>query len=215
VHKAGSVQEVIRKGDYEWGYTSKHTSYLLDRTTGLKVITETDRNVVDAGKRQRVTVTLANTGTQPISLRAPKDCALQVMTVDGSAPKDASNFDPHEAADATHARSWTCAGSTADPDADGSIETILLVPGEERAAYSFIAVPDRRETSVFGLCRCSYAGAADPNDPVLQAPLSDLDHVVAPGAAPLIPYIAPTIGAPLGEESIDAFFTPPIGLGPA
>jgi hypothetical protein len=170
--------------------------------------------VFDVGRRHRVTVTLANTGAQPISLRASKDCALEVMAVDGTPPRDASKFDPHDGADAAHAREWTCAGSTADPNAD-EVESILLVPGEERSANAFIAMPERVNVTVFGLCRCSYTGAGDPSDPIVQDPLSELNRVVAPGAAPLVPYIAPTVGAPLSGESIDAFFTPPVGLTPA
>jgi len=204
-------RSVFRHGELEWGYTSRHTAYVLDRSTGLKVITETHRDTFLVGKTHRVTMTLENTGSQPISLRAPKDCSLQVMAFDGATSRDASNFEPQDGPNAADARTWKCAGSTADPDADGATENIVLVGGERRSANALISMTS--DTSVFGLCRCSYVDASDPADPIVQDPLSQLNQVVTPGG--LIPFTAPTLGSPLEARSIDAFFTPPITLGRA
>jgi hypothetical protein len=211
---AGTVAaepKIYRRGDLEWGYTSPHSSYVLDRKTGLRLGTETHDNAFAVGKRHGITVELSNTGKHPISLQAPEGCALQVMGYSGRQPAaDASGFQPRASRDGSQATAWKCAGSNADPRSDEPSENIVLAPGDRRVAITTLVFDKKTSWTVLGLCRCSYVDASQPEPPpVVNDPLRGLNGVTR--TDPLLSFTEPL----MGDADVSGFFAPPIGLRPA
>lgn len=148
-----------REGDLEWGYESEHTAYVLDHSNGLRLETETHTNDFALGEPQRVTLTLSNTGEQPIGISAPRGCALSVAAFhddDGAEkPEDPAAFDPT----GQHARGTNgtqqCAGAEGDPrTTDRSPEKFVLAPGESRTADVQLVLAEEGDWGVLGMCQC-------------------------------------------------------------
>jgi hypothetical protein len=165
------------------GYLTDHTAYILDAKTGLRLQTETYTNDFVAGKDHRVTLTMENTGTKPITFSAAKDCALQVMAFpEGS--KSASVYQAPE--DYSGSFEWVCAGSDADPRTQPFSEDFVLRPGERKVADAYLNLRTAGEWKIGGMCRCSYTRTESVDAPGTKSnPLSELFRRALP--SPLLP----------------------------
>jgi hypothetical protein len=164
------------------GLLSAHTSFVLDPKTGLRLQTEAYTNDFIVGREHRVTLTLENTGTKPVTMSGAKDCQLQVMAYPAGESDSATYQDPDEY---TGNFEWLCAGSQSDPRADALSESFLLAPGERISADAYVALPQPGEWKIVGMCRCSYARVEGASPSPKSDPLSDLFEHALP--APLIP----------------------------
>jgi hypothetical protein len=177
------------------GFLTDHTAFIVDAKTGLRLETETYKNDVIVGKPHRITLTLENTGTKPVTISGAKDCALQALAF-----PDGSNSAPAYDSPETYAGSfeWACAGSDADPRTQPFSEEFVLRPGDRRIEDAYITLRREGLWKIGGMCRCSYsrtetAAAPEPkNDLVSQllgypltAPLMPKEHegrnLVTPG----------------------------------
>lgn len=173
-----SPKDVIEE---ESGFLTDHTAFIRDAKTGLRLQTETYTNEFVVGRDHRVTLTLENTGTKPITFSAAKDCALQVMAFpEGSnsapvyqSPEDHSGFE------------WVCAGSDADPQALPFNEEFVLEPGDRRTADAYLNLRTEGEWKIGGLCRCSYTRRESVQASPKSDPLTELFRRALP--APLLP----------------------------
>jgi hypothetical protein len=164
------------------GFTTKHTSYITDAATGLRLETETYTNTFELDREHRVTLTLENTGRHPISISAAKGCGLQVLGSQKGDPSASASGEPAEYSDDL---AWVCAGSTADPRVAVANERYVLAPGERRVADSFIRLRSVGEWSLVGVCRCTYTQVRPTPVPKDDDPLSDLARRALP--SPLLP----------------------------
>ena len=89
--QATATPKVVRtfhNSSYEWGYTSAHASYVLDKRTGLRFAIDTRAVSVKAGRAHDVTVTLTNTTDKPVGISSQGGCAISVAAWRGSAGND-------------------------------------------------------------------------------------------------------------------------------
>lgn len=181
-----------------WGYSSNHTSHVLDARSGLRLQTETYKTEFGVDEPQRVTVTLENTSKTPIALSSTDGCAMQVMAfpagsqADASAPEDYSgNF------------AWVCAGSDNDPRSAGFDENFVLAPGDRQVADAYVSLPESGAWSVIGICRCTYSKVEQPSPALPKGdPLTDVTNRATQRTlpSPLVP--AKTDGKNLATPSI-------------
>lgn len=155
-----------RDGDLEWGYTSDHTSYALDHSTGLRLETETYTNSFEAGKPYKVTVTLSNTGSRALGIYSPDGCALSVAAFAAAQREnDPAAFDPG-AAETSGSDAWRCAGT--DTRTGGRAQKWLLAPGSSRTRDTDIVLEETGTWGIVGMCRCEIVDAdeaeSDPLD---------------------------------------------------
>lgn len=138
------------------GYPTEHTSVVTDAKTGLRLTTEAYTNTFTVGESYRTTLTLENTGKEPVSVVSPKGCGLQAMAT----PAKGNKGD----------LSWSCAGSEQDPRTPGLDEQRVLAPGERVTADAFVTLATAGEWSLVGVCRCAYEtvepAPVPKNDPV-------------------------------------------------
>lgn len=190
-----------RDGDYEWGYTSDHTAYVIDHRTGLKLVTETYTNTVAVGTPHEVTVTLHNTSDQAIGIYSPDGCALAVGTF-GSA--DEAPFDPAAPRDAS-SEAWRCAGT--DTETGGQAQKWVIPAGSSRTRDAEVVLESAGDWVVFGMCRCEIVSAADGDggdDPLGPLTQFTLQLPTDPEASS---------SPPSGDKSsAHALVTPPIRL---
>jgi hypothetical protein len=163
------------------GFTTKHTSFVLDEKTGLRLQTETYSNIFQVNREHRVTLTLENTGRHPISISAAKGCGLQVMASQNGDPGSMTSGQPAESNDLA----WVCAGSSGDPRVPVTEEQYVLAPGERRTADSMLRLRDEGDWSLIGVCRCTYT-QVHPSSPMPKKDLlSDVARRALP--SPLLP----------------------------
>lgn len=175
------------------GYASEHSSYIVDAKTGLALQTETYTNTFEVGEPHRITLTLENTGRDPIAISGSEGCALQVMAYGEDEP-DSSLLDQPEAR-----FEWACAGSDADPRVRHTGDTYVLRPGERKVADAYIVLPVAGDWQVSGMCRCDYK-RVKPTPVPRSDPLTDITRRALP---------APLLGdQPDGQGLV----TPPIGI---
>jgi hypothetical protein len=164
------------------GLTSLHTAYVIDKTTGLKLTTETYTNDFIAGKAQNVTLTLLNTSANPIVVSGMNNCALAVVATpageDPSAPVCASG------------------GITND--------SVLLAPGGFYTANAAVTLPSAGRWTIVGSCTCSYSDPSQglttkssPFSPLLDKAAPQLDpNKSSPGSG-----VAKLATPPIGVEA--------------
>ena len=179
----GTVEKAAKAGS---GYLTDHTSFIVDKKTGLSLETESYTNAFVTDEAQKVTLVLANTGKYPITITSPKGCGLLVSAVRGGTEIDASL-----------GAASACAGSSADPRTPTADETWVLRPGERRIANAKLTLPTDGAWSVIGKCQCTYKQMG-PTPVPKSDPLGDLTHRALP--------------APLSLEQPDGsnLTTPPI-----
>lgn len=185
------ASKVYRSGNYEWGYTSSHTAYVLDKASGLRLETETHTNDFAVGKPQRVTLTLVNTSSQPLGIYAPNGCALSASAYGD----DGSTADPSELPTSTSGGQTSCGGG----GATGQAERFVLAAGGSRTVDAEIELPAGGNWAVIGSCQCNLVNPDDSSDD----PVNDLTKVV----------VGATVGtATTGttESSDNRLFTPAI-----
>ena len=165
------------------GYLTDHTAYILDAKTGLRLQTETYTNEFVAGKDHRVTLTMENTGTKPITFSAAKGCALQVMAF----PEGSNSASVYQAPeDYSGSFEWVCAGSDADPRTQPFSEDFVLQPGDRKVADAYLNLRTVGEWKIGGMCRCSYTRTESVDAPGTKSnPLSELFRRALP--SPLLP----------------------------
>ena len=167
------------------GFLTDHTAFIIDPESGLRLETETYTNDFVVGKAHRITLTLENTGSKPVSFSAAKDCALQVMAF-----PDGTNSAPAYQApeDYTGSFEWVCAGSDADPRTQPFSESFVLRPGDRRIADAYVTLRRPGVWKLAGMCRCTYSRmeSADADAPrPMSDPISEL--LGHPLTAPLLP----------------------------
>jgi hypothetical protein len=185
--RGAEESKTYRDGDREWGYTSRTSSYAMDRETGLRLRTEIYRTEFDTDVPQRVTLTLTNTGKRPVTISASKGCALMVAAY------------PAESAGAD-AQSWQCATASGNPTAPS--EEFVLAPGEKHSADATIVLGARGDWSVVGMCRCTYGRSAPPTSKPDGNVLDDLARFGA--QLPTLPVEEPE------PQTGERLVTPPI-----
>ncbi len=150
-------QRTFKRGDREWGYTSKTRAFAVDHETGLRLDTEVYRTQFDTDVPQQVTLTLRNDGDRPVAVEAPEGCAMMI----GVYPADGTDAEAYP---------WRCATPT-----DGSQGSrFVLQPGQRRSADATVVLGATGDFGLVGMCRCTYASAA-PSSPTPQPnPLEDL-----------------------------------------
>ena len=160
------------------GFLTDHTAFILDAKTGLRLQTETYTNEFIAGKDHRVTLTLENTGTKPITFSAAKDCALQVMAF----PEGSNSASVYQAPeDYSGSFEWVCAGSDTDPRTQAFSEDFVLQPGERRIADAYLNLRTAGEWKIGGMCRCSYSRMESVSAPAPKSnPFSELFRRAVP-----------------------------------
>jgi hypothetical protein len=153
------------------GFLTDHTAFIVDATTGLRLQTETYTNEFVVGKDHRITLTLENTGSKPVTFSAAKDCALQVMAFpDGS--NSATVYRSPE--DYSGTFEWVCAGSDADPRTQPFTEDFVLQPGDRRTADAYLNLRTGGEWKIGGMCRCSYSRQESVHPSPKSDPLTEL-----------------------------------------
>jgi hypothetical protein len=181
-----------------WGYSSNHTSYVLDAKSGLRLQTETYKTEFEVGKPQRVTVTLENTSKRPIALSSTDGCAMQVMAFPASSQADSSAPEDYSGRFA-----WVCAGSDNDPRSAGIDENFVLAPGDRHVADAYVSLPESGAWSIIGMCRCTYSKVEQPSPaPPKGDPLTDITDRATQRTLP-----APIVPAKSDGKSLA---TPPI-----
>lgn len=185
-----------RDGDYEWGYTSDHTAYVLDHSTGLRLETESYTNSFVAGEARKVTVKLANTGKQALGIYSADGCALSVAAFAAEQREsDPAAFDPKAARDPSSASSWRCAGT--ETQTGGRAQKWVLAPGSSRTRDTDIVLPDSGKWSLVGMCQCEIVNPEETE----SDPLDGLNQLL--------------VGVPTNEDSREPsymLFTPPIRI---
>lgn len=174
---------VERRTEDTEGFLTDHTAFIVDPKSGLRLETETYTNDFVVGKAQRITLTLENTGSRPVSMSAAKDCALQVMAF-----PDGQNSAPayQSPEDYTGSFEWVCAGSDSDPRTQPFTESFVLRPGDRRIADAYITLRRPGIWKLAGMCRCSYSRTEDADAPQPKNdPISEL--LGYPLTAPLLP----------------------------
>jgi hypothetical protein len=162
----------------ELGFGKDHTARTVDEKTGLSLTIETYVNEFTVGKSHRVTLTLENTGDDPLLLSGAEGCGLQVMA------SPAGEADPASYADPEDRFEWVCAGSDRDPRAKGAVdETFVLAPGATRTADASLVLTRAGAWNVVGTCRCSYTISTPDLDET--DPFSGLSGGTLP--SPLVP----------------------------
>ncbi len=167
------------------GFLTDHTAFIIDPKTGLRLETETYTNDFVVGKAHRVTLTLENMGSKPVSFSAAKDCALQVMAF-----PEGSNSAPAYDAPERYAGSfeWVCAGSDADPRTQTIGEEFVLRPGERRIEDAYMKLRRPGIWKIGGMCRCSYSRMEDPTATAAEPKDDIVSQLLGyPVTAPLLP----------------------------
>ncbi len=164
------------------GYLTDHTAFILDAKTGLRLQTETYTNEFIAGKDHRVTLTMENTGSKPITFSAAKDCALQVMAF----PKGSNSATVYQSPEDYSGRfEWVCAGSDADPRTQPFTEDFVLQPGDRKTADAYLNLRTAGEWKIGGMCKCSYSRQEGVQPETKSDPLTELFRRALP--SPLLP----------------------------
>jgi hypothetical protein len=145
---------------YEWGYTSPHTAYVLDKRTGLKLVTDVHSTAFVANKPHKITLTLTNTGTEPAGLSSQSGCALSVAVWSGGAGDGSSS--PARPARPETARTWRCANGG---DTTSGGDSFILGPGASHSEGVAISFRGKGNWRVVGLCRCDVVSTNDPTIP--------------------------------------------------
>ena len=154
---AANVARSFHNSKYQWGYTNSHTSFVLDKRTGLKIVIDTRGVSVAAGHAHDVVVTVINTSTSPMGISSQNGCAVSAAAWHG-APGDAS-ASPAACRDPAKASVWKCPDGT---DAhSGAGEEFLLGPGGVRRDTISLKLPGG-DWSVAAACRCDVVTAIDP-----------------------------------------------------
>ncbi len=161
----------FRNATLEWGYTSVHTSYVLDKATGLRFVIDTRSVSVKARRAHDVTVTLINTSSKPVGISSQNGCAISVAAWRGSAGD--GSVAPGTVRNPAKAQMWTCADGT--NARAGSGEEFLLGPGGVRAETVRVTLGSG-DWATAAVCRCDVVTAVNPGNGMT---LHGLDGVVA------------------------------------
>jgi len=172
---APKVVRTYHNAAYEWGYTSTHASYVLDKETGLRFAVDTRAMTVKAGRAHDVTVTLTNTTDKPVGISSQSGCAISVAAWRGSA--GSGSVMPGTANDPSKAQVWTCADGT-DARAGGN-EEFLLGPGGVKTQTVRVTLPSG-DWAASAVCRCDVVTSVNPGGGMT---LHGLDSIVT-GQAP-------------------------------
>ena len=197
---AGSASEqddpprTQRTGDLEWGYADETTAYTVDHSTGLRLQTEIPRTEIDTGVPQRVTLTLANTGSRALLVSAPRGCALMV------AAYIADEGDEND----TETQPWQCATMRDEAGTPTQDESFVMQPDDKITGEATIVLGTAGEWRLVGMCRCSYRPADAPTPKPSADPLDGL-----PPVAVTLPPVGPSEERP-AEQPAKELVTPPI-----
>jgi hypothetical protein len=176
----------FHNASFEWGFTSPHTSYVLDKRTGLRFVIDTRATSVKAGRVHDVTVSLTNTTDKPVGISSQNGCAISVAAWRGSAGD--ATAPPGVGRNPAKAQVWTCADGT-DPRS-GTGEEFLLGAGGVRTETVKVTLPGGSWATA-AVCRCDVVTAVDP------------------GAGMTLGVDGVVTQAPTGGSSL---LTPPVGV---
>jgi hypothetical protein len=186
---APRIVRTYHNANFVWGYTTSHTSFVLDKRTGLKVVTDTRSVSLAAGRSHEVIVSVINTSSTPMGISSQNGCAVSAAAWHGAAP-DVS-MSPAGGRDLAKAGAWTCADGT-DARSGGSGEQFLLAPGGVRSETVSLRL-SRGNWSIAAVCRCDVVTAVDTGSGMT---LHRLDGIVtASGGA------SGLVSPPVGVES--------------
>jgi hypothetical protein len=180
--------------DYEWGYTSAHAAYLLDRRTGLRLVTEMYTNAFATKHAHKITLTLTNTGAQPLGITSQSGCALSAAAWPGRATDGSAS--PQTSKDPSSAKSWECGGGGDPRGVSG--ENFILGPGDTHTENIALVLRGAGDWTVVGVCRCEIVAPPDTTSPT---PLDGVQQLIVSGTAQAGPQ--PTTNTRL--------VTPPLG----
>jgi hypothetical protein len=185
------VVRTFHNGSYEWGFTTTHTSFVLDKHTGLKLIVDTRGNAVEAGKTHDVVVTVINTSKSPMGISSQNGCAVSAAAWHGA--PGAVSASPSGGRDPAKASAWKCPDGT---DArSGGGEQFLLGPGGVRRETISLKLSSG-DWSVAASCRCDVVTAVNPGNGMT---LHSFDSIVAGQAAGATPgLLTPPVGVRAG-----------------
>ena len=169
------VVRTFHNASYEWGYTSAHASYVLDKRTGLRFAIDTRAVSVKAGRSHDVTVTLTNTTDKPVGISSQSGCAISLAAWRGSAGN--ASVVPGTGHDPSKAQVWTCADGS-DARASGN-EQFLLAPGGVKTQTIKVTLASG-DWATAAVCRCDVVTSVDPGSGMT---LHGLDTIVT-GQAP-------------------------------
>jgi hypothetical protein len=181
----------FRDAAYEWAYTSPHSAYVLDRSTGLRLTVDTRVVSIDSARALELTVTLANTSSHPIAITTQSGCALSAAGWRGTKVDPRT---PPESRNPATANEWMCTGGR-DARTNGSDE-VVLAPGGTQLEVVRLAVT-RGAWAIAGVCRCGVVGVPSParamQPSILkQLPLAGID------ASQRSEMLTPAIGVNVG-----------------
>lgn len=176
----GSVSK--HNGSTEWGFDNEHAAYVIDHETGLRLDTESYTNTFTRAEPHRVTLTLTNTGEEPLGISSRSGCVLAVAAFRDEGQDSAAFASADDG-------SWQCA-SPAETDATKRIDRgskFVLAPGESLSADAELVLESSGDWVVVGMCRCTVVApedgeTGDPDEgPVDELP--DIDFgTLDPGA---------------------------------
>lgn len=162
-----------QNGSTEWGFDNEHAAYVIDHETGLRLDTESYTNTFTRAEPHRVTLTLTNTGEEPLGISSSSGCVLAVAA-----------FPDEDQDSAAFARaddgSWECA-SPAETDATKRVDRgskFVLAPGESLSADTELVLEASGDWVVVGMCRCTVVSPEDEEtrDPD-EDPVDDLPDI--------------------------------------
>ena len=157
---------------FEWGYTSAHTSYVLDKRSGLRFVTETKTTTAVARRVREVSLTVTNTTKDTVAVSSQSGCAVSAAAWAGRVP-DASSA-AVTTRDPSTAKYWECAGAgsrSVGPD------EFVLAPGASRTQVARLTLAPGR-WAVAGICRCTVVSAAQTRDGMTLNGVRDLAVVM-------------------------------------
>jgi hypothetical protein len=147
----------FRNTTYEWGSTSPHTAYVLDRRTGLRVDVDTRETALRAGGAHDVVVSVKNTTDSPVGVSSQGGCAVSAAVWTGG--PGTSSAAPGTSRDPAKARYWTCDDGTAGRA--GGAEEFVLAPHAARTSTIRFTL-GAGTWSVAAVCRCDVVTAVSP-----------------------------------------------------
>jgi hypothetical protein len=186
---AATVARRFQNALYEWGYTSPHTAYVLDRRTGLRLVTDTHASSSASRRPHDVTLTVTNTTGRPVAVSSQSGCAMSAAAWAGRAPDGSAA--PAPGRNPATAKSWVCGGGG---DArSGTGEGFVLAAGASRT----MAVPmtlARGDWTIAGICRCDVVALATPGDGMMLHALTVPVMTTQGAPGPTAQLVTPPIG---------------------
>jgi hypothetical protein len=130
---------------------------VVDKKSGLRMVTDTRTNIFAVRKVREVTVTVTNITKDPIAVSSQSGCAVSAAAwaapvPDGSGPAVVTR-------DPSTAKHWECAGG-GSAQSLGS-EEFILGPGASRKQTVRMTV-GKGSWAVAGVCRCNVVSTSAP-----------------------------------------------------